>query len=83
MEVSRKTLEKDFNRFKVDEIPSNWYVPAKSLYNLTAVLLYHWSHEHKVRGGFQGADKMLYDTWEWIEEHAFSYGEEHENENGD
>lgn len=80
MEITRKEYDTVFNRTKFDEIPSNWYVSARAMYNLTAWCLYHWSQGHTLRGEIKGADKMLYDTWKYIEEHAFAYGKENENE---
>lgn len=78
MEV-RNFDPKVFHRFKADEIPSNWYVPADKVYEMMGFVLYHWGQGHKTKGGMKGADKMLYQVWEYIEEHAFAYGKEIED----
>ena len=80
MEVTRKTIEETFARTKFDDIPANWYVPASEFYGITATLLYHWNQDHKLKNGQKSADKILYDAWVWIEEHAFAYGKENPDE---
>jgi len=80
MEVTRKTIEETFAQTKFNEIPANWYVPATELYGITAKLLYYWNRGNKLKDGQKSADKILYDAWIWIEDHAIAYGKENPDE---
>lgn len=81
MEVTAKTLSESFSRYKMDEIPDDWYFPAKSAYSMIAQLLYHWKSGHVLKDGAKTADKALYNAWLLIEDKSISIGRGKEDEN--
>lgn len=74
-EIRKVDFSKIFKRYKEDEIPTNWYVPAKDVYSFTAWILNEWNRGAVIKD----KDKFLYSVWNYIEEYAISYGKEHEN----
>lgn len=75
-EIRKIKFDKIFKRYKEDEIPMNWYIPAKEIYAFTAWVLNEWQHGSVVKD----KDKFLYSLWEYIEEYAIAFGKEQENE---
>ena len=59
-------------------IPSNWYIPARKAWQIVAWLLIQLRHEAKIRDD-KTTEKMIYQYWEYIEDRAITFGEEHED----
>lgn len=71
-EIRKIDFNKVFKRYKEDEIPMNWYIPAKVIYAFVAWVLIEWNRGSVVKD----KDKFLYSLWDYIEEHAVAVGEE-------
>ena len=76
MEVRKVEMEKIFKRYKEDEIPTNWYFPARKMYSFCAWMLNEWANGSKIRD----KDKLLYTVWQAVEEHSIAYGKEYTDE---
>ena len=74
-EIRKVDFSKIFKRYKEDEIPTNWYIPAKEVYAFVAWVLNEWSCGSVIKD----KDKFLYSLWDYIEEYAISYGKEQED----
>ena len=75
-EIRKVDFHKIFKRYKEDEIPTNWHIPAREIYAFVAWVLTEWERGAVVKD----KDKFLYSLWDYIEEHAVSVGEEKKDE---
>ena len=75
-EIRKVDFNKIFKRYKEDEIPTNWYIPAKEIYSFTAWVLTEWNRGSVIKD----KDKFLYSLWDYIEEYAVAVGEEKKDE---
>ena len=70
--VSCRVKEKDF-------IPNNWYVPARKAWQIFAWTLLQIRKGAVIRSD-KDVDSFIHKYWEYVEDHAFAYGEEKEDE---
>lgn len=62
-----------------DFIPSNWYVPARKVWQIVAWCLFKIRTGATIRNDAD-CDRMIHRFWEYIEEYAIAYGRENEDE---
>lgn len=74
MAVSEETLAKSFPNWQMNEIPENWYIPARTAYSMLAQILYHWKRGAKLAHGAATADYALSNAWEIFEDRAIQVG---------
>lgn len=61
-----------------DFIPSNWYVPARKMWQTVAWLLLQLRQGGKIRDD-KTTEKMIHSCWQYIEEYAITFGKEEED----
>ena len=62
-----------------DFIPTNWYVPARKVWQIVAWCLIKIRTGATIRSD-SDCDKMIHHFWEYVEEYAITFGEEKEDE---
>lgn len=62
-----------------DFIPNNWYVPARKAWEIFAWAILKIREGAVIRND-DDVDSFIHKYWEYIEEHAFAYGRENEDE---
>lgn len=62
-----------------DYIPSNWYVPARKVWQIVAWCLIKIKTGATIRNNAD-CDDMIHHFWKYIEEYAIAFGKENEDE---
>ena len=71
---TKDDMAKAFSNWKYEEIPENWYVPAKEVYLLQAILLYGWGKVMKLGEGWKTAEHGLDTLYKILEDKSMTIG---------
>lgn len=81
-EIRKIDFEKVICRCKdegKDFIPSNWYIDARKSWSVFAWAMVQIRNGAVIRSDDE-VDKFIHKYWEYIEDRAIAFGEEHEDE---